>query len=72
MDHSTIKRTFTLEHNTNEAEFKATIWKMFVDADVNNDGVLEIEEFKQFALNMLEALSSHPLGKVKEDVMSLF
>jgi hypothetical protein len=45
---------------------------MFVDADVNNDGVLEIEEFKQFSLNLLEALSSHDLGKSKEDIVSLF
>ena len=45
---------------------------MFDDADLNNDGVLEMEEFKQFVLNMLEALSNHPLSDSKEDLRSLF
>ena len=45
---------------------------MFDMADENNDGVLELEEFKQFTLNMLEAISDHQLGSEKEDLRSLF
>jgi hypothetical protein len=45
---------------------------MFDDADINKDGVLVLEEFKQFTLNMLEALSAHSLGENKEDLKELF
>ena len=67
-----IKKSYALEAGADADEFKATIRKMFDDADINNDGVLVMDEFKQFTLNILEALSSHALGEAKEDLRSLF
>jgi Ca2+-binding EF-hand superfamily protein len=45
---------------------------MFDNSDKNGNGVLELEEFKQFTLNLLEAISDHPLGQDKESVRDLY
>jgi len=67
-----VNRKFELHSNATKEEFQKEIRYMFDMADENNDGVLEMEEFKQFTLNMLEAISDHQLGSEKEDLRSLF
>lgn len=37
-------------------QFEATCREMFKDADENQDGELSLDEFKQFTLNLLQAL----------------
>ena len=45
---------------------------MFDTADDNKDGVLQIDEFKQFVLFILEGLSGLELAKNESEITSLF
>jgi Ca2+-binding EF-hand superfamily protein len=42
--------------------FEETILQMFNSADENNDGVLELHEFKHFSLFVLEAMDGLKLA----------
>lgn len=46
--------------------------QMFDAADTNSDQVLVLDEFKQFVLFMIEALSSFSTNGLDEDIKLLF
>ena len=71
-DVSSAQAKKTITQDPTSAEFEAQIRKFFDEADINRNGVLELEEFKQFSLNILEALHNHPLGSKEDDVHDLF
>lgn len=53
-------------------DFKAMVRQMFEVADENKDNILELDEFKQFSLFMLEALDGLSLSQSTEELDSLF
>jgi Ca2+-binding EF-hand superfamily protein len=58
--------------DTTAAEFKLMIRQMFECADDNRDGVLQLEEFKQFTLFVLEGLDGLGLAKNLSSVDDMF
>jgi Ca2+-binding EF-hand superfamily protein len=59
-------------NNTTAAEFKTMIRSMFDCADENRDGVLQLEEFKQFTLFVLEGLEGLNLHTNQSSVGEMF
>lgn len=52
--------------------FEQMIKEMFNASDANKDGVLQLDEFKQFTLFVLDACSKLPLARGDQDIVNMF
>ena len=54
------------------ADFEKMVREIYDHCDANKDGVLQLDEFKQFSLHMIECASGLPLGNEGEDIVAMF
>lgn len=54
------------------SEFKTQVRQMFEVSDMNHDNVLELDEYKQFTLYLLESLSAGVIGEDSTPIGDLF
>ena len=54
------------------ADFEKMVKEIFAKSDVNNDGVLVLDEFKQFTLHILQACSCLDISEDGSDIDAMF
>ena len=65
-------KEWTMSATISPDDFRSSVKEMFNAADANQDGVLVLDEFKQFSLYLLQSMTGLQLAESKESIDQLF
>jgi len=61
-------KEWTMSATITPDAFRSTVKEMFDAADANHDGILVLDEFKQFSLYLLQSMTGLSLAKSQESI----